>query len=123
LLDPPPDSLPQTIVILMLILDRVQRLSASRRHLFGQSNHLVDGLSPIESHYKLFDQLMQLLATLSTAGLLQDVHHHRNHDILPIPSQQRQRAIKVEDDRAKSTLEVIRIDDLNGLNRIGVARH
>src|SRR5262249_33095637 len=97
-----------------LVDGRLLRNRAAFAHFFRQLNHLEDGGSAIQAGHVVADHGCQRRVALGSTGASQFLHHHRDHDVHPAAADQRQGAIKVEDDRSKAAARQVWVDDFNG---------
>ena len=51
----------------------------------------------VQPHDVVLDEVMQLLPALFGSRRRQDIHHHRNHGVLPVAAQQRKCAVEIKD--------------------------
>jgi hypothetical protein len=100
-------------VVLVLVGNRVQGLSAAGTDLIGKLHHLVNRLPAIEPHDVIFDVSMQLLARLSGACGRESIDHHRDHHARPIAANERQRPVEVKQHRPKLSTNQIRAENFN----------
>ena len=97
----------------LLVGERVLRRAAARLHLFGQPDHLVDGLLAAQIHHERVADFVELLGGLVGAGLEQHLDHQGHHDLGPTLADQAERAVKVEQDVARRLGRPRLADDLD----------
>jgi len=81
----------------MLVLKRIAGRAAAAAHLLGELDHLVDRLLARETVHELRHHGRQFGGRLPRAQLLEDRHHHGDHDIDPAAADEGQRSVEVEE--------------------------
>src|ERR1051326_2252352 len=107
------DALHESLVVPVLVLQRVKWLAASGGNFFGKLNHLVDRLPSGESHHEGLNVVAQFFGGFRSPGLLQNFDHHGDHDVGPTFADERKRAVEIEQHGAKMAAGDIGMDEFN----------
>ena len=100
-------------MIAVLVNQRFFRQTSPFHHLFRETDHLVDRLSTGQPIDKVHHHSIQFIPGFPGRCFGQDINHHRDHDVPPAFTDQRDGAIEIKYRKSNPAFYDIRIDQFD----------